>query len=242
MNILIFGGTTEGRILAERLTQRGHRVTVSVATDLGAEELQGIPCQIRTGRLDAAQMETLVRGFDLTIDATHPYAAEVSRNVRAACAEAQAPLRRVLRAESAQGDCVRVESCAQAADYLRDKPGNVLVATGSKELRAYRELPPERLYPRVLPTHEALNVCEELHIPHRNILALQGPFSVELNAAMLVQYRIRYLVTKDGGGAGGFLEKREAARRTGTELILVGRPQDSGLSLEALFRELEEWT
>ena len=59
----------------------------------------------------------------------------------------------------------------------------MLAATGSKELRAYGVLAPERVFVRVLPTHEALNACEELGIPHRNILAMQGPFSEELNCA-----------------------------------------------------------
>ena len=135
--------------------------------------------------------------------------------------------------------CIRVDSCKAAAEYLRHRIGNVLVATGSKALRDYAVLSPQRLYPRVLPTHEALELCEEMGIPHRNILALQGPFSLKMNIAMLEQYRISYLVTKDGGKAGGFDEKRQAAEETGAQLILVGRPPDQGISMEQLLRELE---
>lgn len=239
MRLLIFGGTTEGRILAQRLTERGHQVTVSVATPLGAEELSGIPCTVWAGRMEEAEMERRLPGFALVIDATHPYAEVVSAQIRRACEQTGIPLRRVLRAPSQETDCVRVESCRAAAEYLRDKPGNVLVATGSKALRDYACLPPERLYPRVLPTHEALDICEEMGVPHRNILALQGPFTLEMNTAMLAQYHISYLVTKDGGKAGGFEEKRLAAQKTGAQLILVGRPPDSGESMEQLLRELE---
>lgn len=74
MKLLIFGGTTEGRILAKTLTERGNQVTVSVATPLGAEELRGIPCEIWEGRLDETAMAERIRGFPLVIDATHPYA------------------------------------------------------------------------------------------------------------------------------------------------------------------------
>lgn len=239
MKLLIFGGTTEGRILAQRLTERGHQVTVSVATPLGAEELSGIPCTVWAGRMEAAEMERRIPDFALVIDATHPYAEVVSAQIRRACKQTGIPLRRVLRAPSQETDCVRVESCRDAAEYLRDRPGNVLVTTGSKALRDYACLPPERLYPRVLPTHEALDICEEMGVPHRNILALQGPFTLEMNTAMLAQYRISYLVTKDGGKAGGFEEKRMAAQKTGAQLILVGRPPDSGESMEQLLRELE---
>lgn len=241
MNLLIFGGTTEGRILAETLVDRGHRVTVSVATSLGAEELSGIPCTIWEGRLEEAAMEERVRGFDLVVDATHPYAEEVSRYIRNACTKTGVPLRRVLREASREEDCIRVDSCKAAAEYLCGRPGNVLIATGSKALRDYGCLEPERMYPRVLPTHAALNICEEMGIPHRNILALQGPFTLAMNVAMLEQYHISYLVTKDGGTVGGFGEKQQAAQQAGAQLILVGRPPDSGESMEQLLRELEEW-
>ena len=241
MNLLIFGGTTEGRILAETLVNQGHRVTVSVATFLGAEELSGIPCTVWEGRLEEAAMEDRVRAFDLVIDATHPYAEEVSRHIRKACTKTGVPLRRVLRAASREEGCIRVDSCKAAAEYLNRRPGNVLIATGSKALRDYGCLEPERMYPRVLPTHAALNICEEMGIPHRNILALQGPFTLAMNVAMLEQYHISYLVTKDGGTVGGFTEKQQAARQAGAQLILVGRPPDSGESMEQLLRELEEW-
>ncbi len=241
MNLLIFGGTTEGRILAETLVNQGHQVTVSVATSLGAEELGGIPCTVWEGRLEEAAMEERVRAFDLVIDATHPYAEEVSRHIRKACTKTGVPLRRVLRAASREEDCIRVDSCKAAAEYLNRRPGNVLIATGSKALRDYGCLAPERMYPRVLPTHAALNICEEMGIPHRNILALQGPFTLAMNVAMLEQYHISYLVTKDGGTVGGFTEKQQAARQAGAQLILVGRPPDSGESMEQLLRELEEW-
>ena len=238
MTSLVFGGTTEGRILAERLSEK-HAVTVCVATDLGAEELRGLPCEVRRGRMDAAQMAALAAQYDLVIDATHPYAAEATKNIRAACEAASVPFRRVLREASGDTDCITVESCRAAADYLADTEGNILIATGSKNLREFSGLDSNRLYPRVLPTHTSLSACEEMHIPHSHILALQGPFSLEMNAAMLRQYQIQYLVTKDGGGPGGFLEKLAAARMTGTELILVSRPKDSGIDLEDLLLELE---
>lgn len=239
MNILVFGGTTEGRLLAERLAAMGHAVTVSVATELGAEELSGIPgLAVLAGRRDGAEICRLVRDFDLCIDATHPYAVEVTKHIRAACGKEGIPLRRLLRAESLVEDCVRVESCTQAAAYLAHQPGNVLVATGAKELAAFAALDPRRVFARVLPTHMGIEACERLGLPHRNILALQGPFTQKLNEAMLEQYHIRWLVTKDGGGAGGFAEKQAAARAAGARLILVDRPPDDGVSLEAILNEL----
>ena len=85
------------------------------------------------------------------------------------------------------------------------------MATGAKELAQFAAIPPERLYPRVLPTLESIAACEAANIPHRNIIAMQGPFSFALNQAMMEQFHIRWLVTKDGGAAGGFAEKVQAA-------------------------------
>ena len=64
-----------------------------------------------------------------------------------------------------------------AAAYLQGKPGNILLATGAKELPAFAVLEPERLYPRVLPTVAGITACEAAGIPHRNIVAMQGPLS-----------------------------------------------------------------
>lgn len=79
--------------------------------------------------------------------------------------------------------------------------------TGAKELAAFAGLDAARLYPRVLPTVAGITACEGVGIPHRNIIAMQGPFTLELNLALMQQFHIRYLVTKDGGSAGGFAEK-----------------------------------
>lgn len=241
MKLLIFGGTTEGRVLAEKAAALGAEVTVSVATPLGAEELSGLAgIHVLAGRMDQSAMEPLLAGFDCCVDATHPYARLVTAAVRAACEATGVPLRRLLRQKSDAEGAVEVSGCAEAAEYLMDKSGNILLATGSKELRAFSILSRERLFPRVLPTHESLAACEALGIPHRNILALQGPFTKDLNTAILRQYQISWLVTKDGGGPGGFQEKYDAAREAGAGLILIRRPEDIGTDMEAILDWIKE--
>ena len=109
-----------------------------------------------------------------------------------------------------------------------------------KELSAFGGLEKNRLYARVLPTHEGLSACETLGIPHSHILALQGPFSQKLNEAILEQYQTSWLVTKDGGQAGGFGEKLAAARAAGARVVLVERPPDEGESLETILEKIKE--
>ena len=242
MNVLVFGGTTEGRLLAGELLNRGFEVTVSVATPLGAEELSGLPgLELWVGRKDAQELERAVKLFDRCIDATHPYAVLASGNIRTACQRAEVPLFRFSRPESLKEGVIEVSSCAQAAEFLEKEEGNILLTTGSKELAAFAGISRERIYARVLPCRESLEVCEALGLPHRNILALQGPFGQKMNEAMMEQYHIRWLVTKDGGVAGGFPQKLAAAQAMEVPVVLVKRPEDSGMTMEELLKEAEGW-
>ena len=235
MKIVIFSGTTEGRELSLRLAETGAAVTVCVATAYGEEEQPAHP-NIRTlvGPLTLEEKQTLLADALLCVDATHPYATHVTGSIRAACREAAVPYYRLLRPASALEDAVVVPDAAAAAAWLGKRAGNVLLTTGAKELHAFAGLDPERLYPRVLPSHAALEACEAIGVPHRNIIAMQGPFSRELNEAILRQYAIRYLVTKDGGAPGGFSEKAEAAKRCGVTLLVLRRPEETGMDFDAV--------
>src|SRR5665647_653412 len=94
-----------------------------------------------------------------------------------------------------------------ARDYLIGAMGkgdqNILLTTGSRQLEAFEGLPKERTYIRVLPTVGVLKKCENLGYKPRHILALQGPFSVEMNVATMSEYNIGFVVTKDSGDVGG---------------------------------------
>ena len=242
MRAVVFSGTTEGRMFSKQLAALGAEVLVSVATPLGAEEQgerSGIT--VHCGRLTPEEMTALLQGADLCVDATHPYAVEATRNIRAACKTAGTEYRRLLRPESPlpAGSMV-FQSVAHVADFLVQTQGNVLLATGAKELAQFAAIPPERLYPRVLPTLESIAACEAANIPHRNIIAMQGPFSFALNQAMMEQFHIRWLVTKDGGAAGGFDEKAAAASAAGAQLVVIRRPPEQGETASEVLKRCKE--
>ena len=241
MRIVIFSGTTEGRLLSHLLAEKGAAVTVCVATEYGCEEQGEAPgVTVLTGRKTVEEMAELLQGSDLCVDATHPYAVEVTKSVRRACSEAGVPYRRLLRDRSADTDALVVDSAEAAAELLADREGNILLATGMKELPAFAGISPARLYPRVLPTGDSIAACERAGIPHRNVIAMQGPFSRELNEALIRQFNIAFLVTKDGGKAGGFQEKVQAAKNTGIELVLIRRPEETGETFEEIAAACEE--
>ncbi|WP_333653120.1 precorrin-6A reductase [Lacrimispora sp.] len=255
--ILIFGGTTEGRILAEYCHEQGIHVWVSVATGYGEMVLpESKYLHIHKSPMDACEMADFIREKEiaLVLDATHPYAAVVSQNILIACRKAEVRHMRVFREtsegfeggehEGYDGSIVWVDSVDEAVIYLDKKPGNILVTTGSKELSRYTAMDSweERVFARVLPTLSVISACEQMGIKGNHLIGMQGPFSVEMNRAMIKQYDIRYLVTKEAGNAGGFPEKMRAAAECGITAVVVGRPvKEKGIRLEEAMEELKGW-
>ena len=128
MRAVVFSGTTEGRAFSKQLGALGADVLVSVATDLGAEEQGSAPgVTVRAGRLEPEEMTALLQGVDLCIDATHPYAVEATKNIRAAAARAGVEYHRLLRAPSPlpEGALVFADA-AEAAQELARTEGILL--------------------------------------------------------------------------------------------------------------------
>ena len=142
MRIVVFSGTTEGRDFSRAAAALGIAVTVSVATDLGAEEQGQAPgITVHSGRLLPGAMAELLQGAALCVDATHPYAVEATKNIRAAANAAGVEYHRLLRAASTlPAGSVVLGSAAQAAQYLAATQGNILLTTGAKELAAFAGL------------------------------------------------------------------------------------------------------
>lgn len=275
--IWIFGGTTEGRLLAEYCSREKIEAWVSVASEYGEELLQeelmesgnaGNPdlnhntclakknlktvqassvIKVLRGRMDRYQMEEFIRnqGIHLVIDATHPHARLVSEEIREACGRTGVRLERCLRAEGEQNkarDWVEVDSIQEAVSFLSSVSGVIFATTGSKELEALCQIPDyqKRVYARVLPTSNVLKKCEKLGITGSHLIAMQGPFSTEMNTLFLRQTKAEWLLTKDSGRAGGFQEKVEAARENGTRVVVIRRPEENGISLEEAMEVLKK--
>lgn len=244
--VIVFAGTTEGRMLSEYLSGQQVPVTACVATEYGETLLpENAWLRVHAGRMNQEQIKDYIREqkAELVVDATHPYAAEASENVYKACADASAEYIRLIRepGQTEASDAVHVSSVDEAVEYLRQTSGNILATTGSKELKKYTMIPDygKRVFARVLSTGEVAKVCERLGFCGRNLICMQGPFSEELNTAMLRQFDCRYLVTKETGRAGGFEEKIRAAKKAGAKVILVGRPKEQkGYSYHEVLRIL----
>lgn len=195
----------------------------------------------------------IMGGFDIIVDATHPFAKEITGNIQAVLLEIKTLGKEIqylrLKREmiTAKEDKITYfetkEECAKALYAIK---GNILLTTGSKELDAYcvSEEVKKRLYVRVLPSIESISLCIKQGICGKQIIAMQGPFSTEMNEALIYQYKISCLVTKESGVFGGFKEKLEAAKKTGIKLFVIKCPKESiedvGYSFSEICKKLEE--
>lgn len=245
---VVFAGTTEGYELCRFLARHQVKIHGCVATGYGGSLLEENEyLSVHARRMDEKEMEELFQKEepDLVLDATHPYASLVTENIRKACAKAKVPYWRVLRSEGEKSqDAVYVDSIEEAVAFLKNTKGNILLTTGSKELLAFTRLPDykERLFARVLSLPSVLETCRSLGIEGKHLIGMQGPFSTELNAAMLRQFQCAYLVTKDSGEAGGFQEKIDAALLCGAVPVIIGRPlKEEGMSLFSCKKRLAEF-
>ena len=244
---IVFAGTTEGYEICRFLSANKISALACVATEYGSHSLEaGDYLKIQAKRLDEQEMTELFHKElpEFILDATHPYATEVTKNIKSAALASGISYIRVLRAESQSQNAVYVETAEQAVEYLRDREGRIFLTTGSKELAAFTTLPDyqERIYARVLSLPAVVEACQKLGFEGKHLIAMQGPFSKEMNEAMLRQYECQYLVTKDSGKAGGFQEKIDAAFACGVIPVIIGRPvQEEGISLTECKRMLAKY-
>lgn len=235
--IALFAGTSEGREIALALKGGSVKHKIFVASDYAREILLSLgELDLEVGRKDAEEMLEALKGARFVIDATHPFALEVSENIKKAASVLGVPLLRIkrpksslVRSTSLNAKHIFVDNYAEAAHYAQKHEGRVFLATGSKTLSTfaqYEELK-NRLIVRVLPDPEILKSVQELGIKSKNIVAMQGPFSYELNRSLFESQKVSLLITKDSGPSGGFLEKIEAADSLGIDALIIGRPEET---------------
>ena len=241
LKIIIFSGTTEGRQLSEKLRKLKIPHTVCVATPYGelmcAEDENVL---IKEGRLNTEEMkEMFSNGTQVVADATHPFALEVSANLKRAAKENNTEYIRVLREvqdNQEYPDCVRLfdtmEECVKALNSI---PGNLLFTTGSKDLDSIVKNIDDlsRVYVRVLPSVSAIEACEKAGVRNDHVIAMHGPFSVAVNIAIMKQFNVSCLISKESGRTGGLDEKLEACKDLGLPCFLIRRPVETeGVSVD----------
>ena len=241
--IFLIAGTQDGRELAQLLLERGFDVTASVVSDYGRKLLQTCAgLKVNDKSLDADEFEKILRegNFDAVVDASHPYAQNVSVN---AIRAAQAANIFYVRYERAQVEVTgenifRVDGYEAAAVKASELGKNIFVTTGSRNLKTFVESPALKdcnLTVRVLPTAEVLAQCEALGLSPKQIVAIQGAFSTQLNVELFRHAKAEVLVTKNSGQVGGADTKLAAAKILNLPVVLIDRPKIDYLNLATTF-------
>lgn len=221
--ILILGGTTEARRLAERLAARDDlAVTVSLAGRTREPAAQGVP--VRSGGFGGAQglAEYLIaERIDALVDATHPYAAIISANAARAAEIADVPLLAVRRPPwvAVIGDrWTDVADTAEAVRALGETPRHVFLALGRNEIGAFVQAPQHFYLVRSVDPVEP-----PFAVPRASYVTGRGPFTNEDDSALMIDHAIDVIVAKNSGGTATY-GKIAAARALGLPVILLRRP------------------
>lgn len=230
--ILVIAGTQDGRQLAETLAAAGVQLMVSVASSYGGQLAASSLYQVREGRLDAEGFRKLFAGQKVcgVIDASHPYAANVSATLISVCGECAIPYLRYERQVEPMPayEKLRVVHSAQDAAVLAAALGKVIfLTTGSRTMACYKAAADQaaaRLIVRILPEPAVLQEALALGLLPRDIVAMQGPFTVETNEALIRQFGADVLVTKNSGKIGGTGAKFQAAISQNIWLVVIDKP------------------
>lgn len=231
--ILILAGTTEGRETSLTLQQQGYNIITSVATEYGAKLLRtaGVK-RVVFGRLTGNQWLDFftTHKISLVVDATHPFAVEVSRQAIAACKQREILYYRLERpmlplpksslvhpasslSQGVETACVLGKTCFST---LGSKHLDYLVA------RAYSH--GVTIIARVLASQKVISHCKDLGLRDEQIIAVQGPFSHDINIQHYLQAGADVILTKESGINGGFNEKLTAALALNLPIVVWQRP------------------
>ncbi len=223
MKILILGGTAESRALAGALAERPDcTVTLSLAGRTANPLPQGVPTRIG-GFGGAGGLAAYLRDetIDVLIDATHPYAAQISANAARASELAGVRLLALRRPawQQRQGDqWIDVKSIADALDTLGVAPRRVFLALGRKEIAPFERAPQHTYLVRSVDP-----VDPPLAMPHAIYLTARGPFNEAADRALLERHRIDVVVAKNSGGEASY-GKIAGARALHLPVVMVKRP------------------
>ncbi len=220
-HILLLGGTTEASALATALAARGERAVLSYAGRTEAPRAQAIPTRVGgfggvAGLADHMRRE----GVTHLVDATHPFAAQISANAIAAAGSAGVPLLALTRPEWVEGPgdrWTRVGDTGEAVTALGTEPTRVFLALGRQTIGDFMHAAQHFYLLRFV------DAAEPAGLPNHRLVVDRGPFTLEGELALLREHRIETVVAKNAGGSGA-RAKLDAARERGLPVVMIDRP------------------
>ena len=228
MKIAVIAGTSEATELIAALPAEDI-VTAFAATVYGKEILAGQHCTVHVGRLDTEGFRQALRGMHAVVDASHPFAQEVTKTVRQVCTELQLPYFRLGRQKMTYAyDKLVLEEAKEAA-------------AGGNTLSFYAENVPEfavRGWARILDTPDSRRLTEPFQA---HCIYAKPPFSQADTEKLLREHQIAVLVSKDSGKRGGVAEKIAAAKTMQIPVVLITAPEESVHTIAEVAAQLQQY-
>lgn len=239
-------GTSEGKNIVSLLNEFTDNILISTATAYGGEVLEEYKYKIlNTKPLDINGIKEmlLVQGVKLLIDASHPYATEITENCKKVCDELEIKYLRYER-PAVSDKYLNMDKVIFVSDYeellgkfnsieeLKSRDSVVLNTTGSRniqKLMAFGII--NRIVHRVLPSEDVIKYCFDLSVKVEDIIAIKGPVSYELNIGFIRQYNAKAIILKDSGIQGGTEEKIEAALNENIFVFIIKRKKEQHLNV-----------
>ena len=222
MRALILGGTNDANRLAQAAARLGLDAIYSYAGRTQAPATQSLPTRIG-GFGSSSGLVDFIRRQRIThvVDATHPFAVEISRNAVAACAMTGTALIALERApwQRSPGDnWIEVEDVAAAAAALPEQRARVFLAIGRQHLAPFAARPQHAYTLRFADAPDAA-----LPLPDASVIVSRGPFTLAGDLDHMRSRGIEWIVARNAGGTGAFA-KIEAARQLGLPVVMIARP------------------
>lgn len=241
--IWIVGGTSDTRVLLDKLSEKLglDNIIVSVTTEYGKKLLADYKVRISEKILDKKEILDFIMENDINkiIDTSHPYAENISANILELIKNQNIEYFRYERKKTEISLGKEFETLESMVEYinvnLKDK--NIISTLGTKSLEGLSKIKNNKVYVRFLPTAKSIETAEKYGFLPKQILAIQGPFSENMEKEFLKFYGITHLLTKDSGEAGGTNEKLSASKELGVEVLTLGRPR---IEYPNVFEDMDE--
>ncbi len=233
--VIVFGGTTEGRQLAELLADKGIYSIYCVATEYGSEPIKESEyITVHSGRMTSDDMRGLYEKEqpDAIVNAIHPFAVVGKTEIENSLFKYKpVPFFRLAREDEKLDDssCTYFDSVEECEKALKETSGKILLTTGSKNLADFckDEEIRNRIVARIIPNEESFDICHKNGLKGEQIIAMQGPFSTRMNIAFIKEIDARTIVLKESGKASGAASRIEAANACGIKAFVIRRPAES---------------
>lgn len=243
MNIIVFAGSAEARKWINKSRRKGYKLWVFLRSPAGRQLLPQEDDNLKIFIEGDSRRETLDMFPDQAlalVDGSHPYDQAYSKRLARMAEDTGAEYIRLLSEERTPEGVKVFTQHDEARRYLERGQGNILFTTGLEAME--RLISPRmhlRAYARTEPRTENIKRLRDQGLGYKQILALCGPFSQEMNQAMIGQYKIETLVTEESGLQDAVEEKAFAALRSGVELVVIRDSKKKGLYLHQIDGHLE---